>query len=883
MKKRSGSEIRNLFLNYFEKRNHKIVKSSSLVPKNDPSLLFTNAGMVQFKELFLGMAKKEYTRATSSQKCFRASGKHNDLENVGYTARHHTFFEMLGNFSFGDYFKESAIEMGWDFLINQLQISPEHLWVTVYEEDDEAETLWNKKAGVSSDRIVRLGKKDNFWAMGDTGPCGPCSEILYDQGPEMGCGRPECAVGCDCDRFLELWNLVFMQFNQDENGVKTPLPKPSIDTGMGLERIAAVVQGVKSNYDCDLLRTIITSVEELTEKEYGKSASDDLSIQVIADHSRAVAFLLSDGVLPSNEGRGYVLRRVIRRAVRHGKKLGLDKPFLYRTTGVVADIMQAAYPELEKARNFVAQAVVNEEKRFLETLEFGLKLLQDEIDVLTETENPTLSGDVVFKLYDTYGFPVDLTADILREKGLNIDEEGFHAAMSSQREKARGAWKGSGAEEIEEVYHALIRKGIKTVFKGYEFLTWESTIDSLLFEDNVAEKLSSGDTGQIITSETPFYGETGGQAGDTGQMEGDGWKAEVINTLRPLPDLIVHQVKVITGEVKKGDAVRLLVDNERRKALAANHTATHLLQAALRKVLGDHVHQEGSLVTADRLRFDFTHFSPLTDSELKRVEELVNQTIRENSPVKTEVLSIEEAMKKGAMALFGEKYGAKVRVVELGDYSRELCGGTHAEAAGNIGFFKVASETGIAAGVRRIEALTGQGAWAYVRNWQEVIEALEAKLKSPRGELVDKVTKLLEDEKRFQREIEQLKAQVASSHSRDIFSEIKTIKGIKVLSTQVEASDPKTLRNFADTVKDRMESGIVVLGARNNDKAMLVAIVTKDLASQISAVEVVNKVASVVEGKGGGRPDMAQAGGSCPDRLEAALQKAYDVIEAMKE
>ncbi|MCD6353633.1 MAG: alanine--tRNA ligase [Proteobacteria bacterium] len=882
MKQRSGNEIRNLFLNYFEKHSHTIVKSSSLVPKNDPSLLFTNAGMVQFKGLFLGMEKKEYTRATSSQKCFRASGKHNDLENVGYTARHHTFFEMLGNFSFGDYFKKEAIEIGWDFLVNQLQIPKKNLWVTIYEEDDEAETIWNQQAGVPLDRIVRLGKKDNFWAMGDTGPCGPCSEIIYDQGPEMGCGRPECAVGCDCDRYLELWNLVFMQFNQDESGVKTPLPKPSIDTGMGLERIAAVVQGVKSNYDCDLLRTIITSVEELTEKKYGENPSDDLSIQVIADHSRAVAFLLSDGVLPSNEGRGYVLRRVIRRAVRHGKKLGLDKPFLYRTTGVVADIMQDAYPELSKARNFVAQAVINEEGRFLETLEVGLKLLQEEIEKLKEAQPPRLSGDVVFKLYDTYGFPIDLTADILREKGISIDEEGFSVAMSSQRAKARKAWKGSGAKEVEEVYHTLVRKGIKTVFKGYEFREWESTIECLLSEEKAVEELSSGDTAQIITAETPFYGETGGQAGDSGQMKGDGWQAEVVNTLRPLPDIIVHQVKVTKGEVKKGDTVKLLVDNNKRKDLAASHTATHILQAALREVLGDHVHQEGSLVTADRLRFDFTHFSPLADRELKRIEELVNQKIRENAPVKTEVLSIEKALKKGAMALFGEKYGATVRMVEVGNYSRELCGGTHAESAGNIGFFKVVSETGIAAGVRRIEAVTGHGAWSYVRNWQEVIEELGARLKSPRGELVDKVAKLLEEEKQLQREIDKLRSQVASSHSRDIFREIKTVKGIKVLSAQVEASDPKTLRNFADTVKDRLKSGIAVLGAKNNDKAMLVVMVTKDLTSQFPAVEVINQVASVVGGHGGGRPDMAQAGGVHPDRLEAALDKAYEIIERMK-
>ncbi|MBN2468840.1 MAG: alanine--tRNA ligase [Deltaproteobacteria bacterium] len=877
---RTGKEIREIFLHYFARHGHTIVESSPLVPKNDPTLLFTNAGMVQFKGVFLGMEKREYTRATSSQKCFRASGKHNDLENVGHTARHHTFFEMLGNFSFGDYFKEEAIARAWDFLVNHMELPPEKLWVTVFEEDDEAERLWNEKVGVSLDRIVRMGKKDNFWAMGETGPCGPCSEIIFDQGPEMGCGNPKCAVGCECDRFLELWNLVFMQFNQNEKGERLPLPKPSIDTGMGLERIAAVIQGVKSNYECDLLRTIIAYIEKLAEKEYGTETSDDLSMRVIADHSRAVAFLLSDGVLPSNEGRGYVLRRVIRRAIRHGKKLGLSKPFLYQTAGYVADIMGNAYPELVKTRNLISQAVQNEEGRFLETLEIGLSLLQEEIEKVQGRERPQLPGEIVFKLYDTYGFPVDLTADIARERNVRLDEEGFNVAMASQRAKAREAWKGSGEEKVKEIYQSLAQEGVKTDFIGYESLTGSSTVTCLLMEDTIVGEVSQGETACVITSETPFYGETGGQVGDTGLMEGDGWRADVVNTLRPHPGIIVHQVAVAAGKIRKGDQVRLTVDGNRRKAVAGNHTATHLLQAVLREVLGDHVHQEGSLVTAERFRFDFTHFSPLKAAELERIEALVNQKIREDAPVRTDIVPVKAALEKGAMALFGEKYGETVRMVEVGDYSRELCGGTHAESAGTIGFFKVVSETGVAAGVRRIEAVTGHEAWRYVRSWQEQLEALESVLKCPRSELIGKAQKLIEEARQLQREIEKLRAQVASGNSRDILSEVKTLGGIKVVATQVEASDPKTLRDFADTLRDRLGSGIVVLGAKNNDKAMLVVMISKDLTGKFHAGELIKPLATIIEGKGGGRPDMAQAGSSHPEKMEEALHKACEILNA---
>ncbi|HNU70189.1 MAG TPA: alanine--tRNA ligase, partial [Thermodesulfobacteriota bacterium] len=811
MKKRTGSEIRSLFLNYFQSNGHTIVKSSSLIPKSDPTLLFINAGMVQFKSVFQGLEKRDYVRATSAQKCFRASGKHNDLENVGYTARHHTFFEMLGNFSFGDYFKKQAIEYAWDFLINHLELPPEKLYATVYEEDDEAEQIWHRSIGLPLERIVRMGKKDNFWAMGDTGPCGPCSEIIYDQGPALSCGKPDCGVGCDCDRFLEIWNLVFMQFNQDETGQRTPLPRPSIDTGMGLERIAAVVQGVTSNYEIDLIRDIMSFIEELAGIRYGRDPSHDLSIRVIADHSRAVTFLLSDGVLPSNEGRGYVLRRVIRRAIRHGRKLGLTRPFLYQATGVVADIMGEAYPELLQARNLVAQAVRNEEERFLETLEVGLKLLQTEMESIKSRGQTQLSGDVVFKLYDTYGFPVDLTADIARENSITLDEHGFEQAMSSQRSKAREAWKGSGEERVKTVYQSLVSAGITTVFKGYETLQWNSTVSALVRDDASVEAADSGERVQIVTPETPFYGESGGQVGDTGLLEGSGWKATVENTQRPIPELFVHNVVVTEGTIKKGDAVLLMVDNKRRKAIAAHHTATHLLQAALRSVLGDHVHQEGSLVTPERLRFDFTHFSPLSDEELTRVEEITNEKIQENIPVKTGFHALEDALKSNAMALFGEKYGETVRVVAAGDFSRELCGGTHTDLTGDIGFLKIVGESGVAAGVRRIEAVAGISAWRYIRSWQNELQELESVLKTPRSELTVKVKKLLEEEKRLQQELSNLKAKLATSTSRDLLSEVKSVNGVKVLAAQVEIPDPKTLRDFADQLRTKLESGIVVL------------------------------------------------------------------------
>jgi len=879
MKKRTGSEIRRLFLDYFKNKGHTIVKSSPLIPKNDPSLLFTNAGMVQFKGVFLGIEKRDYSRAASAQKCFRASGKHNDLENVGYTSRHHTFFEMLGNFSFGDYFKAGAIEFSWDFLTNVLELPQDKLWVTIYEEDEEAEKLWQEKTGISLSRIVRMGKADNFWSMGDTGPCGPCSEIIIDQGQEVGCRKPDCRVGCECDRYLELWNLVFMQFNQDERGVMTPLPRPSIDTGMGLERIAAVVQGVKSNYEIDLLKKIIVFVEELAEKKYGEEQKYDISMRVIADHSRAIAFLIADGIIPSNEGRGYVLRRVIRRAVRHGKKLGLNEPFLFKTTGVVVDLMRDAYPELGETRNFIAQAVKNEEERFADTLETGWKLIQEEMEKLRANSQSILPGDVVFRLYDTYGFPVDLTADIAREEGFCIDADGFEKAMDSQRQKARSAWKGSGEPEVNKVYHQIIQEGIETIFQGYDQLSTESSIKRIIVGDALREEAYLGELAHIITLSTPFYGESGGQVGDKGWMEGELWRGEVIDAFRPVPEIIVHKVKIIEGKVRIGDKVKLSVDPQKRKAVAANHTTTHILQSVLREVLGDHVHQEGSLVTPARFRFDFTHFSSLSERELFRIEELVNQRIQENAPVRISYLSLDEAQKRGAIALFGEKYGETVRMVEVGDFSKELCGGTHVNFTGEIGFFKIVSEGGIAAGVRRIEAVTGMGALQYLRVWQEEIEELESILKVPKGELVKKVKKIIEEEKKLQREIERLKQQLTAGQSRDLLSEVKTVAGIKVLATEVEADDPKVLREFGDKLRDRLRSGIIILGAKNQDKAILLVMVTKDLTYRFSAGEIIKPIAALVGGRGGGKPELAQAGGPIKENLRTALAQAYEIIE----
>ncbi|MBN2438420.1 MAG: alanine--tRNA ligase [Deltaproteobacteria bacterium] len=877
----TGSEIRESFLKYFEGKGHTRVASSSLVPKDDPTLLFTNSGMVQFKNCFLGLEDRGYHRAATSQKCVRAGGKHNDLENVGVTARHHTFFEMLGNFSFGDYFKQEAIAWAWEYLTGVMGLPKEKLWITIYRDDDEAFGIWHDGMGVPAERIVRMGEKSNFWMMGETGPCGPCSEILYDQGEETGCGKPTCDVHCECDRHLEIWNLVFTQFDRDAAGKLTPLPKPNIDTGMGLERLAAVVQGVTSNYESDLFTGTIRFIEKISGRTYGKNGEDDISIRVIADHSRSVAFLVGDGVLPSNEGRGYVLRRILRRAARHGKLLGMNRPFLNEVCGVVIEAMKGAYPDLADKAPYVRKVVESEEERFIETLDAGLKILQEEVASLKAVGKGVIPGGVVFKLYDTFGFPTDLTADIVKRDGLSLDMEGFEKAMDAQREKARESWKGSGQEAISEVYHRLSVEGIATKFVGHEGVTsGRSEVLAILKNSQTVEEIGEGDEAEIIVAETPFYGETGGQVGDAGVILGKKCEAlfQVTDTKRPLDNLIAHVGRLQSGKIRKGDAVGLQVIDEERRATEANHSGTHLLQAALKKVLGEHVKQSGSLVNAERLRFDFTHFSKIEEEELARVEDEANRMIRMNVPVETKVLPLTEAIKTGATAVFDEKYGETVRVVGMGEYSRELCGGTHVARTGDIGFLKIVHESSVAAGVRRIEAVTGRGAVTHVRHLEDELRKTAGLLKIGPLETADRTEKLLRRERELEREIETLKGKLAAKDSGDLMDRVRQVKGVDVLATVVEASDVKTLRDFGDKLRDRLRSGIILLGSRADAKAMLLCLVTKDLTDRYHAGKIIQSIAPLVGGKGGGRPDMAQAGGPKPELLEQALEKLPDLL-----
>ncbi|HPX56378.1 MAG TPA: alanine--tRNA ligase [Syntrophales bacterium] len=870
----TGSEIRESFLKFFEGKGHARVSSSSLVPKDDPTLLFTNAGMVQFKNCFLGLEDRGYRRATTSQKCARAGGKHNDLENVGVTTRHHTFFEMLGNFSFGDYFKKEAISWAWEYLTEVLRLPKEKLWITVYENDDEAIQIWHEQMHVPLERIVRMGEKSNFWMMGETGPCGPCSEILYDQGEGTGCGRPTCDVHCECDRHLEIWNLVFTQFDRDAAGNLNPLPRPNIDTGMGLERLTAVVQGVKSNYDTDLFQDVIRYTEEISGRKYGTDEKQDISIRVIADHSRAVTFLIGDGILPSNEGRGYVLRRILRRAARHGKLIGLNKPFLHDTAGIVIDAMKETYPDLLEKTAYIRKVIFNEEQRFGETLDSGLKILQEEVTSLKSANTRVIPGKVVFRLYDTYGFPTDLTADIVREDGFTLDMEGFEKAMAMQREKARESWKGSGEESISEIYQKLSVEGVATRFIGYEGTTrGKSSVLAILKNGVRTDILQEGETGEIILEETPFYGEIGGQVGDTGTLEGNGSVFDVRDTRRPLQNLVSHVGEVKKGRIELGDTLQLRVNDELRRDTEANHSGTHLLQAALKTVLGNHVKQSGSLVTPDRLRFDFTHFSKIEEAELVRVEQLCNRFIRRNLPVDTTVMALDEAVKTGATAVFDEKYTEEVRVVKMGDVSMELCGGTHVRRTGDIGLLKILHESAIAAGVRRIEALTGREAVLYIQKMEEELKKSAALLKANPMELAERTDKTLRYQKELEREIEALKGKMAARDSSDLLTRIREIKGVSTLATVVDAPDAKTLRDFGDKLRDRVPSGIILLGSRAAGKAMLLCIVTKDLAGRYHAGNLIKEIAPLVGGSGGGRPDMAQAGGSKPEKLEEALNR----------
>ena len=876
----TGKELRSRFLSFFEQRGHTVVSSSPLVPHNDPTLLFTNAGMNQFKDCFLGNEKRDYVRAASSQKCVRAGGKHNDLENVGRTARHHTFFEMLGNFSFGDYFKKEAIAYAWEFLTVDLKLDKSRLYVTVFTDDDEAADIWHEQEGVPRERIYRFGEKDNFWSMGDTGPCGPCTEIFWDNGPEVGCGKPECAVGCDCDRYMEIWNNVFMQFNRSADGTLTPLPKPAVDTGMGLERITTVMQGVTSNYDTDLLRGIIAYVEELSGQRYGDNEEASVSMRVIADHSRATAFLIADGVLPSNEGRGYVLRRIMRRAMRHAKMLGFEDPVLFKTANFVLEAMADAYPEEAKRRDFVAKVVKNEEERFIQTLGNGLRILSEEIAKLKAAGQTVIPGAVVFRLYDTFGFPVDLTADIVEKDGYTLDEPGFEACMAAQRKKARENWKGSGEEAVATVYRKLLEEGRQCEFTGYQTTSGHGTVTAILKNGQIVEQAESGDELEIITSQTPFYGESGGQSGDRGRIVAADAELEVVETRKPLPELPVHLVKVRKGVLRTGDAVELLVDEEARRATALNHTATHILQAVLIEVLGDHVKQAGSLVTPDRLRFDFTHFSAMTADELRRVEIEVNRRIRDNQAVDTAEMENEEAIAAGATALFGEKYGDRVRVVRVGDFSMELCGGTHTKAAGDIGLFKIVQETGIAAGVRRIEAATGARALALVQEEEQTLEQLAALLKSDRPLVQSRLQKLLERQKELEREVEMLQGRLNAGQAAELLDRVQEIDGIKLLAVPIPGADAKGLRELADQLRDRLGSGVVILGSPADGKANLLVAVTKDLTGRLHAGNLIRVLAEQVGGKGGGRPDLAQAGGNRPELLAQTLDGAPELIRA---
>ncbi|MDP2689805.1 MAG: alanine--tRNA ligase [Deltaproteobacteria bacterium] len=874
-----SGEIRQRFLDYFARNGHAVVPSSNLVPKGDPTLLFTNAGMVQFKGVFLNEETREYRRAVSCQKCVRAGGKHNDLENVGRTARHHTFFEMLGNFSFGDYFKKEAIKYAWEFLTEEMKLPTDRLWITVFETDDEAAGYWKEITGVAAERILRMGEKDNFWSMGDTGPCGPCSEILIDQGPEMSCGKPTCDPGCDCDRYLEIWNLVFMQYNRDESGKLTPLPSPCIDTGMGLERLSSVMQGKKSNYDSDLFMPVINRIEELTNVKYGTNAESDVSIKAIADHSRAITFLMTDGVLPSNEGRGYVLRRIIRRAARHGRFLGLKEPFLYRINGRVIELMGGVYPEIARAKELISRATRGEEERFFETLERGLALLDTELKSLMEKGQKTIPGDVAFKLYDTFGFPTDLTADIVRREGFTVDEAGFEKYMAEQRKKARAAWKGvEGVATEQELYNSLVKAGLKSGFVGYHMEAVSSRVLCIIKDGQTVESAFAGDIVEIITEETPFYGESGGQVGDAGAIVGKGFSVKVTDTKRPVGELIVHHSKITEGSVSVEDTVELVPDRERRDAIRRNHTATHLLHAVLRKTIGEHVRQAGSLVTPDGLRFDFNHFESLGRDEIKRIEEEANRAVLANIEVKTEVLSYGEAVKKGALAFFGEKYGEKVRMVQVTGVSAELCGGTHVRRTGDIGLIKILGEGSVAAGVRRIEATTGEGALRAVAGEEDALRESAETLKVPKSEVPGKIKRLLEQHRELERELERLKGRGKAATAEALLEKARKVKDISVLAVRVEAAEAKDLREMADTLRNRLGSGVVVLAAEQDGKAVMLAAVTKDLTKRISAGELIKRLAPVVGGRGGGKPELAQAGGTDPGKIDEAISLAESMV-----
>lgn len=871
---KSTAEIRQAFLDFFHSKGHQVVASSSLVPNNDPTLLFTNAGMNQFKDVFLGLDKRNYSRATTSQRCVRAGGKHNDLENVGYTARHHTFFEMLGNFSFGDYFKHDAIQFAWELLTgeNWFALPKERLWVTVYETDDEAYEIWEKEVGIPRERIIRIGDNkgapyasDNFWQMGDTGPCGPCTEIFYDHGDHIW-GGPPGSPEEDGDRYIEIWNIVFMQFNRQADGTMEPLPKPSVDTGMGLERIAAVLQHVNSNYDIDLFRTLIEAVAKVT----GATDLGNKSLRVIADHIRSCAFLVADGVLPSNENRGYVLRRIIRRAVRHGNMLGAKETFFYKLVGPLIEVMGSAGEELKRQQAQVEQVLKTEEEQFARTLERGLALLDEE---LAKLQGDTLDGETAFRLYDTYGFPVDLTADVCRERNIKVDEAGFEAAMEEQRRRAREA-SGFGAD-----YNAMIRVDSASEFKGYDHLELNGKVTALFVDGKAVEAINAGQEAVVVLDQTPFYAESGGQVGDKGELKGAGFTFAVDDTQK-YGQAIGHLGKLSAGALKVGDAVQADVDEARRARIRLNHSATHLMHAALRQVLGTHVAQKGSLVSDQVLRFDFSHNEAMKPSEIREVEDLVNAQIRRNLPIETNIMDLDAAKAKGAMALFGEKYDERVRVLSMGDFSTELCGGTHASRTGDIGLFRIISESGTAAGIRRIEAVTGEGAMATVHAQSDRLNDIAHLLKGDSQNLGDKVRAVLERTRQLEKELQQLKDQAAAQESANLSSKAVDLNGVKLLVSELAGIEPKMLRTMVDDLKNQLGSTVIVLATVVEGKVSLIAGVSKDVTDRVKAGELIGMVAQQVGGKGGGRPDMAQAGGTDAAALPAALASVQGWVSA---
>ena len=868
-----SKEIRQLFLNFFREKGHEIISSSPLLPKDDPTLLFTNAGMVQFKSVFLGEETRPYKRAVTVQKCLRAGGKHNDLENVGRTARHHTFFEMLGNFSFGDYFKKEAAEWAWEFLTERVRLPKDKLYITVYEKDDEAEEIWKNHVGVSADRIYRLGEKDNFWQMGDTGPCGPCSEILIDQGPELSCGKATCTVGCDCDRYLEIWNLVFMQFNRDSSGQLHPLPKPSIDTGMGLERLSTVLQGKHNNFDSDLFMPIIRTVERISGKKYGIHPAEDVSMRVIADHIRAAAFVISEGLFPSNEGRGYVLRRIIRRAARHGFMLGINEPFLYNVLDTVHDIMSEAYPELLENTDRSKNVLKLEEERFAHTLSSGMEILNKVMDELRASGKDTIPGAELFKLYDTFGFPLDLAQDIAEDNNFKIDLQGFNSEMELQKTRARASWVGE--EEITGVYRDVRKQSGSTEFLGYETLHADGTVVALIKKGVLAEEAGEGEKVEIILDKTPLYGESGGQVGDHGVIVADGSKAEVLDTKR-FSDILIHNAVVRKGVIRKEMAVSATVDEDIRKSVMRNHTATHLLHSALRAILGDHIKQAGSLVAPDRLRFDFTHFYAMQSKEIDEVEEIVNEKILENLPVRTSTTTLDNAISQGVTALFGEKYGDKVRVIRTGDFSAELCGGTHCHATGEIGLFKIVSEGSVAAGIRRIEAVTGLPAIEFYKTRENELKRTAALLKVPEQKVSERVEKMITEVKQQEKDLDKLRQKAVKGKVDAILERTISVEGINVLAQNIDGLEMKALRDLSDALRNKMGSGIILLASALNGQAYYVSAVSKDLTPRFHAGEILK---TVTGGKGGGRPDMAQGGTKDVEGINRALGLVVEIVK----